>query len=170
VRAVRDAQGPYNKDPAIAAMIARQTDLKVEAEDARPRGRSVTVCDGRDFYRRRQRTTDTSVIARSDSDEAIQSVDTLDCSADNPFTRSSRVPRRGTPRPLALRVAPKGPPQSGGAGRPRRAIGRVVRNDVRIYFLRRGNARTMRSSLTYSSLPGLLFSPETWVTGVRGHG
>src|SRR6185437_15176873 len=89
VRAVRDAQGPYNKDPAIATMIAKQTDLKVEAEDARPRGRSVTVCDGRVFYRRRKRTTDTSVIARSDSDEAIQSVDTLDCIADNPFTRSS---------------------------------------------------------------------------------
>lgn len=30
VRAARDAQGPYNKDPAIAAMIAKQTDLKVE--------------------------------------------------------------------------------------------------------------------------------------------
>jgi NitT/TauT family transport system substrate-binding protein len=30
VRAARDAQGAYNKDPAIAAMIAKQTDLKIE--------------------------------------------------------------------------------------------------------------------------------------------
>jgi NitT/TauT family transport system substrate-binding protein len=30
VRAARDAQGAYNKDPAIAAMIAAQTNLKVE--------------------------------------------------------------------------------------------------------------------------------------------
>jgi ABC-type nitrate/sulfonate/bicarbonate transport system substrate-binding protein len=30
VRAARDAQGPYNKDPAIAGMIAKQTDLKLE--------------------------------------------------------------------------------------------------------------------------------------------
>jgi NitT/TauT family transport system substrate-binding protein len=30
VRAARDAQGPYNKDPAIAGMISKQTDLKLE--------------------------------------------------------------------------------------------------------------------------------------------
>jgi len=30
VRAARDAQGPYNKDAAIAGMIAKQTDLKLE--------------------------------------------------------------------------------------------------------------------------------------------
>jgi NitT/TauT family transport system substrate-binding protein len=30
VRAARDAQGAYNKDPAIAAMIAQQTGLKIE--------------------------------------------------------------------------------------------------------------------------------------------
>jgi NitT/TauT family transport system substrate-binding protein len=30
IRGARDAQGPYNKNPEIAAMIAKQTDLKVE--------------------------------------------------------------------------------------------------------------------------------------------
>jgi ABC-type nitrate/sulfonate/bicarbonate transport system substrate-binding protein len=30
IRGARDAQGPYNKDPAIAAMIAEQTGLKLE--------------------------------------------------------------------------------------------------------------------------------------------
>lgn len=30
IRGARDAQGPYNKDPAIAGMIAKQTGLKIE--------------------------------------------------------------------------------------------------------------------------------------------
>ena len=30
IRGARDAQGAYNKDPAIAGMIAKQTDLKIE--------------------------------------------------------------------------------------------------------------------------------------------
>jgi NitT/TauT family transport system substrate-binding protein len=30
IRGARDAQGPYNKDPVIAGMIAKQTDLKIE--------------------------------------------------------------------------------------------------------------------------------------------
>ena len=30
IRGARDAQGPYNKDPAIAEMIAKQTDLKLD--------------------------------------------------------------------------------------------------------------------------------------------
>ncbi|HWE73207.1 MAG TPA: ABC transporter substrate-binding protein [Stellaceae bacterium] len=37
IRGARDAQGPYNKDPAIAAMIAQQTGLKIEdVEDSAP--------------------------------------------------------------------------------------------------------------------------------------
>ena len=37
IRGARDAQGPYNKDPAIAAMIAEQTGLKLaDVEDSAP--------------------------------------------------------------------------------------------------------------------------------------
>lgn len=37
IRGARDAQGPYNKDPAIAGMIATQTGLKIEdVEDSAP--------------------------------------------------------------------------------------------------------------------------------------